>query len=85
MLPLLARVAREARSGTDVELKDVAYWSRISEATISRFENGKIRTWPTTLDAIIGGYAKALEREPAWFWLRAAELMHENTGPPVAA
>jgi transcriptional regulator with XRE-family HTH domain len=73
LLPSLAQVARELRMAAGLTYAHVAVHVRkrdgrsgVSESTVARFEYGQ--AWPENPDAMVAGYAHALDVEPASIW-----------------
>jgi hypothetical protein len=73
LLPSLAQVARELRMAAGLTYAHVAVHVRkrdgrsgVSESTVARFEYGQ--AWPENPDAMVAGYAQALDVEPASIW-----------------
>lgn len=67
-LECVAAVAAEERERAEAELIDIAYWSRASQGTISRFENG--HSQPRDLDRLLLAYSKVCD-------VPAAELLRK--------
>lgn len=61
---------------------DVAWFGRLDQSTIYRFESEE-ESWPRNADAIVDCYARALEVGREAIWLRAAELMAAATDRSV--
>lgn len=55
-------LAGERNERPDVQLIDIAYWSRASQGAISRFERRESQ--PRDLDRLVVAYAKVLDLDP---------------------
>jgi predicted transcriptional regulator len=62
MVVHLGKALRELRRQKRIRLIEIAYPLRKSEASMSRFEGGRVQ--PTDLDAVVNAYAAELDMEP---------------------
>jgi transcriptional regulator with XRE-family HTH domain len=79
-LECVGAVAREHRDCAEAQLIDISFWSRASQGTVSRFENGESQ--PRDLDRLLTAYAK-VSGVPAGELLREATARWEQGGGAV--
>lgn len=79
MVAHLGHALRELRKAHKVRLIEIAYPLRKSEASMSRFEGGRVQ--PVDLDAVVNAYATELGLEPLEIWAEALRLWREATTP----
>jgi hypothetical protein len=72
LLPHLAAVAREARTGAGARTYSVAHEGHVDPSTVHRFETGT-GGWPTTTDELVHGYAAVSGRDPFDLWADAID------------
>lgn len=74
----LGRAAHELRSDTDVLMVDIASAARMSEGSVSRFEQGKNKGFPNEADKIVEAYARELDLDAAAVWDFAMDMWQRN-------
>lgn len=73
----VAEVVAELRAERpDVQLIDIAYWSRASQGSISRFEHKQSQ--PRNLDRLVVSYAKVLDIDPVDIMQTALDRWAKN-------
>lgn len=80
-LECVAAVAAELRNGVDADLIDIAYWSRVSQGSVSRFENH--HSQPRELDRLLLAYAKVCDVPPAEILLEAVRRWEAAGGGEI--
>ena len=68
----VAQVCRDARLAEDHLLSEIAAERRVDQATVGRFETGRMRE--IDLDAMVDAYARDLGLQARDLWRRALEL-----------